>query len=80
MKKIALFFALGSILSLSSCKYQSNNKIKQADANEGNATVYGVHPDSTAAQLKHKYPADAKADARVAKIRQDMGYGEAKGE
>jgi hypothetical protein len=80
MKKIALFLTAASLLGLSSCKYQSNNHIKQADVNEGNAYVYGVHPDSAAAQLKNKYPADAKADARVANIRTKMGYGEAKGE
>lgn len=80
MKKITLFLIVGSFLILSSCKYQTGNRIKQADINEGNTYVYGVHPDSSAAQLKQKYPADAKAEARVANIRQKMGYAEVQGE
>ncbi len=80
MKKIALFLTVGSLFVLSSCKYQNGNRIIQADLNEGNQYIYGVHPDSSAAQLKNKYAADAKSEARALTIRQKMGYGEARGE
>ncbi len=42
-------------VSLASCKYQKNNKAVQTDKRDGDTWVYGVHPDSAAAQSKLKY-------------------------
>ena len=53
-KNILLLFAIFSV-SLASCSYQKNNTIKQDDVREGDEWVYGVHPDSSAKQLKNVY-------------------------
>ncbi|MFN3850262.1 MAG: hypothetical protein ACK4NY_12580 [Spirosomataceae bacterium] len=70
MKKLSVLFSIGVVFALSSCKYQNSNRIGQKDVREGDPYIYGVHPDSSAAQLKNKYPADAKIEAKAAEIRQ----------
>jgi hypothetical protein len=46
---------LVAAVSLTSCKYQKNNKAVQTDKRDGDTWVYGVHPDSAAVQSKLKY-------------------------
>ncbi len=70
-KFVALAVAILAV-SLTACDYQANNKIKQKDAREGDAYVYGVHPDSAAVQTKKKYADDPKAIARAGKIREKL--------
>ncbi len=56
-------------LSIVSCDYQKNNTIKQKDFNEGNDYVYGVHPDSAAAQSKNTYDSKPELGAKANEIR-----------
>lgn len=74
MKKNIVF--IFSILALSSCSYQKNNRIEQDDVNAGDEYVYGVHPDSMARQLKVTYTAKPELEARTAAIREKL-YGQA---
>ena len=53
-----------------SCDYQKNNRIEQKDVREGDEYVYGVHPDSAAAQTKLKYDTKPEDAARAEKIRE----------
>ncbi len=55
---------------LTSCDYQKQNKIEQIDLREGDKEVYGVHPDSAAAQTKNKYTAKPENEVRAQKIRE----------
>ena len=57
---------------LSSCDYQKQNKIEQKDLREGDEVVYGVSPDSAAAQTKNKYPTKPEYDERTQKIREKL--------
>jgi hypothetical protein len=74
MKKNRIIIFLGSMLFLASCSYQANNSIEQKDVNEGSKWVYGVHPDSSAAQLKNVYTPLPENEARAAKIKEKL-YG-----
>lgn len=68
--KIRNFVAFCSIILVAvSCDYQKQNKKDQKDLRENDKVVYGVHPDSAAAQLKNKYPSKPEVDARAAEIR-----------
>lgn len=75
MKKSIFIFSVFA-LSLNACTYQKNNRIEQADVNEGNEYVYGVHPDSAARQLKNVYTAKPELAARTKAI-QEKFYGPA---
>jgi hypothetical protein len=57
-------------LSLASCNYQVNNNIKQPDLRKGDEYVYGVHPDSSAKQLKNKYTAKPELEIKANEIRE----------
>jgi hypothetical protein len=57
------------------CDYQKNNTIKQKDLNEGNAYVYGVHPDSAAVQLKNEYTAKPELESKANAIREKLFSG-----
>jgi hypothetical protein len=59
-------------LSLASCKYQKNNRKEQTDLRAGDPTVYGVHPDSAAAQTKLTYSTTPELDQRTIAIREKM--------
>ena len=66
---------LGSILVMalmSACTYQKSNNIEQNDYREGDKYVYGVHPDSAAAQTKNVYKPKPELEARTAAIREKM--------
>ncbi len=58
-----------------SCDYQKNNRIKQKDVQEGNEYVYGVHPDSAAAQTKNTYTAKPELEVRANAIREKLFQG-----
>ncbi|MFN4145687.1 MAG: hypothetical protein ACK4GN_07675 [Runella sp.] len=60
------------LVSLASCKYQKSNKIDQPDVRAGDEYVYGVHPDSAAAQTKNKYAAKPELENRTNAIREKM--------
>lgn len=74
MKKISVLLFAVVATSLASCNYQKNNVIEQKDVNSGSEWVYGVHPDSSARQLKNKYTAKPENEARAAAIREKL-YG-----
>jgi hypothetical protein len=76
MKKISIIILLGSLISISSCSYQNTNSIDQDDVNKGDTEIYGVHPDSSAAQLKNKYTANPENEKRAAAIKEKL-YGKA---
>ncbi len=76
MKKIS-FLVLGALLILTSCTYQKNNRIVQADVNEGNKRVYGESLDAPAKQLANKYEDDPKLAKKAEDIRQKL-FGEEK--
>jgi hypothetical protein len=59
-------------LLATACNYQKNNTIKQADLNENDEYVYGVHPDSAARQTKNKYAAKPENEVRATKIREKL--------
>ncbi len=66
---------LGGILGItlmSGCTYQKSNNIEQSDYRDGDQYVYGVHPDSAAAQTKNVYKPKPELDARTAAIREKM--------
>ncbi len=69
------FAALLITFLVSACDYQKNNNIKQKDVNEGDAYVYGVHPDSAAVQTKNKYTAKPENEIRANKIREKLFSG-----
>lgn len=73
MKKYS-FLILGAVSMLNACTYQKNNNIEQDDVNADNQYVYGVHPDSAAAQLKNKYTAKPELAGRADAIREKF-YG-----
>ena len=62
-------------LMATACDYQKNNTIKQKDLNEGEAYVYGVHPDSAAAQSKLTYTAKPELEVRANNIREKLFHG-----
>lgn len=72
---LGLALALASALALTSCDYQKNNTIAQKDYRAGDEYVYGVHPDSAAAQTKNKYTEKPENEARAQKIREKL-YGQ----
>lgn len=55
---------------MASCTYQNNNKIVQDDVREGDDRVYGVHPDSTARQLKVQYTSKPELGAKAVEIKE----------
>lgn len=57
------------------CDYQKNNRIKQKDVQAGNEYVYGVHPDSAAAQTKNTYTAKPELEVRANAIREKLFQG-----
>ena len=59
-------------MGLASCDYQVNNTIKQPDVRKDDQYVYGVHPDSSAKQLKNKYTAKPELEQRTNAIREKM--------
>ncbi len=66
---------LGVALVAMSCDYQKNNTIKQKDVREGDEYVYGVHPDSAAAQTKNKYTAKPELELKANAIREKLFSG-----
>lgn len=66
LKKLSFVFLLAIAAS---CTYQKNNTIAQDDENLGNERVYGVHPDSTAKQLKVEYPSKPELGAKAVEIK-----------
>jgi hypothetical protein len=73
MKKNSIII-LASLVALTSCSYQSNNRIEQDDLNKDNERVYGVSPDSAAAQLKNVYTPNPENEARATAIKNKL-YG-----
>jgi hypothetical protein len=69
--KNILAVALVAVAAVS-CDYQKQNKIEQVDLREGDKVVYGVHPDSAAAQTKNVYPSKPEYNERTQKIREKM--------
>jgi hypothetical protein len=72
MNRKHILIAVACTFLLASCDYQRNNKIKQKDVAEGDAYVYGVHPDSAARQAKNKYKAKPENEVKAAKIREKL--------
>ncbi|SOE20937.1 hypothetical protein SAMN06298216_1412 [Spirosomataceae bacterium TFI 002] len=70
LKKLSLLSLLLAGCAVSSCTYQKNNRIDQDDVNAGNERVYGVHPDSSARQLKVKYTSKPELGAKAVEIRE----------
>ncbi len=74
-RKSIVAIAAVAVLAVA-CDYQRNNTIKQKDVRLDDEYVYGVHPDSAAAQTKNTYTAKPENEARAAKIREKL-YGAA---
>jgi hypothetical protein len=72
MKLKSLLPVLAIALVATACDYQKNNRIKQKDVREGSEYVYGVHPDSAAAQSKIKYAAKPELEVRTNAIREKL--------
>ncbi len=73
-KNSAIIFLALVTFGMASCTYQKNNHIEQKDVREGSEWVYGVHPDSTARQLKVQYTANPELEVRANAIREKL-YG-----
>ena len=71
-RNIAVLSTLLVLSLLSACTYQKNNKIEQSDYREDDKYVYGIHPDSAAAQSKNVYTPKPELEARTAAIREKM--------
>lgn len=69
MKLKSLLPALLVVALASSCDYQKNNRIKQKDVRQGDTYVYGVHPDSAAAQTKQTYTAKPELEVKANELR-----------
>jgi hypothetical protein len=72
MKKFSVLLSIVLVAALSSCDYQKNNTIEQKDLHEGDVRVYGVHPDSAAAQMKNKYASKPELEKRTDAIREKL--------
>lgn len=57
------------------CDYQKNNTIKQKDVRKDDKYVYGIHPDSAAAQSKNTYTAKPELEVRANAIREKLFQG-----
>lgn len=55
MKRISVLLLVIVVAAASSCTYQKYNTIDQDIPNIENERIYGVHPDSSARQLKNVY-------------------------
>lgn len=55
MKRISVLLLIIVAAASSSCSYQKHNTIDQDTPNLDNERIYGVHPDSSARQLKNVY-------------------------
>lgn len=66
IKKLGVLLIVAAV---SSCTYQKNNQIEQDDVNAGNERIYGVHPDSTARQLKVQYEPKPELGAKANEIK-----------
>ncbi len=76
--KLSNLLSLVAILAVAtSCDYQKNNTIKQKDLHKGDEYVYGVHPDSAAAQSKLKYDAKPELEVKANTIREKLFKGKA---
>lgn len=75
MKRNNLLAVILIALTLGACDYQRQNTIVQKDPQAGNPLVYGVHPDSSARQLKNKYAEDVESESRTQKIREKLSSG-----
>ncbi len=62
-------------LAATACDYQKNNRIKQKDLHAGDTYVYGVHPDSAAAQTKNTYTSKPELEVRANAIREKLFQG-----
>lgn len=71
-RNIALLSTFLVLSLLNACTYQKSNKIEQSDYRDGDKYVYGVHPDSAAAQSKNVYTPKPELEARTAAIREKM--------
>jgi hypothetical protein len=71
-RKIVLLSTILVASLMSACTYQKSNNIDQDDYRAGDKYVYGVHPDSAAAQTKNVYTAKPELEARTAAIREKM--------
>lgn len=73
MKRNTLLLSSILVVALmSGCTYQKSNNIEQSDYRQGDKYIYGVHPDSAAAQTKNVYKSKPELDARTAAIRDKM--------
>lgn len=72
MKKFGVLLFAVAAVALTSCQYQVSNKIEQKDVNAGNEWVYGVHPDSSARQLKNKYTANPDLEVKANALREKL--------
>ena len=74
--KLTNLLSLVAILAVAtSCDYQKNNTIKQKDVRKDDEHVYGVHPDSAAAQSKLTYTAKPELEVRANNIREKLFHG-----
>jgi hypothetical protein len=74
MKKNSIIILFASVVALTSCSYQTKNRIEQDDLNKDNERIYGVSPDSAAAQLKNVYTPNPENEARATAIKNKL-YG-----
>lgn len=72
MKLVKTLAFVAIALSIVSCDYQKNNTIKQKDFRDGDSYVYGVHPDSAAAQSKNTYEPKLELGAKANEIREKL--------
>jgi Prokaryotic membrane lipoprotein lipid attachment site len=72
MKKYSIIIFLGAMVALTSCSYQKTNNIDQDDLNKDSEYVYGVHPDSSAKQLKNKYTEKPENAVRATELREKL--------
>ncbi len=56
----------------SSCTYQKYNSSEQDIPNQDNERIYGVHPDSSARQLKNVYTEKPELQKKATELQEKM--------
>ncbi|MFB0907431.1 MAG: hypothetical protein ACI9V1_001483 [Spirosomataceae bacterium] len=72
MKRIIVLLLAVVATAASSCTYQKYNTIDQDIPNQDSERIYGVHPDSSARQLKNVYTEKPELQKKANDLRDKM--------
>jgi hypothetical protein len=72
MKRISVLLLIIVAVASSSCSYQKYNTIEQDTPNIESERIYGVHPDSSARQLKNVYTEKPELQKKANELRDKL--------